>query len=368
MTTLSDSERAEASLQEQWPEKIATVIAGVGQFSQNLRQEVANEHPYLRASIESYLSLLERGGKRTRGVLTIVGYELFGGDNIAAITTAAGIVEVQHAYLLVMDDIADNSALRRAGPTAHIFMRDFFTKMGVPGDTFKLGVDAAQGAALIAQHTAQTALLQLRVPAKQKNLAAQLLNERLARTGVGQLLDIISASRDDLSRRDVIKIAAYKTAYYSFLLPLQVGAALAGASRKQLQPFARYSRYAGLAFQLQDDILGLFGDETVTGKPRMSDIMEGKRTYTMLCALESATVAERHFLLAALGDATLNSDRFARCLSIIQSTGALRKTQNLAEKYAGIALASLDHAPAQWPPHSVQFLRDIALYSARREL
>ncbi len=354
-------------LQREWPAKLAIADAGVANFGEALRQETANEDEYLRASIDSYLSLLQRGGKRTRGILAVVGYELYGGTETDVIATAAGVVEAHHAYLLVMDDVADESVLRRGGPAAHIFMRDFLVQKHVNGNAAKLGIDAAQSAALVAQHKAQSVFLEIEgVSADRKLMAATLLNDHLARTGVGQVLDMLAVCRSDVTERDIIKIATYKTAYYSFLLPLQVGAALAGASAEELGNFTDYAANAGLAFQLQDDIIGLFGDESVTGKSRMDDVAEGKRTFLMTAALARASAEDKEFLQNLLGSADITESDFARCLEIVKNTGALQQTQARVAQYADQALESLKNAPANWPADKIQFLRDLALYCAHR--
>jgi len=353
-------------LQREWVGKGDIVNSGVAEFCDVLRQEVNGEDEYLQTAVESYISLLARGGKRTRGILAVTGYEIFDGRNKAAIATAAGVIEAFHAYLLVMDDVADVSTLRRGGPTAHVFLRDFLARRGMTNHGEKLGIDAAQSAALVAQHKAQSLFLQIEgVPAAHKIVAAEILNDHLARTGAGQVLDILAPSRSDVREDDILKIATYKTAYYSFLLPLQVGAALAGASRAELDIFVDYATNAGLAFQLQDDIIGLFGEVATTGKSSKDDVREGKRTYIMTAALEKAAAADRAILLAALGS-DVSDEVFAHCLDIVKKTGALDKTQALVNQYIELALASLQHVPTNWKTHHVQFLRDFALFAARR--
>ena len=283
------------------------------------------------------------------------------------IQNAAGAVEACHAYLLVMDDVADNSDLRRGGPAAHIQMRQYFIDHNIPGDVTKLGIDAAQTAALYAQHKAQSAILGLNVGHEQKLLAASILNEGLSRTGIGQLRDISPATFNNNDVDYILKTATFKTVYYTFSLPLQVGAVLAGASMDELHHFDAYALHAGLAFQLQDDIVGTFGDETITGKPRMSDIIEGKKTWLLTRALEKAGQAGKDVLLAASGNPDLQEAQFDRCLDIIRQTGALEEAQALIAQHTQSALKALDAAPSYWAPDHVQFLRTVALSGEKRQ-
>lgn len=355
----------QSTLEEELIAKAERVNSGVKLFAQSLRQEARPEGDHAMAAIESFTSLLDRGGKRQRGVLTMTGYEIFGGSNYDVAISAATAVEVFHAYLLVMDDVADVSALRRGGPTAHIALGQYFKEQGINGDAAKLGVDGAQTVALFAQHRAQEFLLNLPVSAEQKILAMQILNDGLARTCMGQTLDIF-APNFKVSQEDIVKIASYKTAYYSYLLPLQLGAALAGASREELEGFKPYALYAGLAFQLQDDVIGLFEDEALTGKSRKSDIIEGKKTLLMDRALALAAPDARQELEATLGNRELTDEHFERCLEIIRYTGALHEITGLIDSYVDTAISSLGAVPQELPANKIGFLRDLAAYGGRR--
>jgi geranylgeranyl diphosphate synthase, type I len=355
-------------LHDRFPALLEVANSGVADFGGRLTADVMGEHRHVAATIGSYVSLLERGGKRTRGVLAATGYEMYEGSDPCVSAAAAGVVEAMHAYLLVVDDIADASNLRRGGPTAHIQMRDYFAAQGTEGDAAKLGADIATNAALYAQHRAQTVLLSLEtVPAEWRLTAAQVLNDGLARTGIGQALDLVAAYTPDITTDDILKIATYKTAFYSFLLPLQVGAALAGAPCEELERFVDYSLYAGLAFQLRDDVIGVFGSESVTGKSCMSDIQEGKKTLLMTTALERADRVQRDVLLSALGRPDLTPAHFSRCLDIIRSTGALQEVTARIGEYAELACSAIEGGPAHWPPHHVQFLQGLARYCAARD-
>ncbi|HSX17442.1 MAG TPA: polyprenyl synthetase family protein [Patescibacteria group bacterium] len=356
-----------STFKEAYAARLEIVTRGVEDFAQMVHDQAADEDVYTQAALNGFVSLMERGGKRTRGVLALTGYDLYGGTNAEVASVAAGVIEACHAYLLVMDDVADNSALRRGGPTAHVQMADFLAAHKAPGDPVKIGKDMAEMACLYAQHKAQSRLLGLDVPFAQRARAVDLLNDGLARTGIGQLRDISPLGHDDMNMDHVLGIATYKTAYYSYLLPLQVGATLAGAPADELVHFDSYSLNAGLAFQLHDDIMGTFGSETATGKPQMSDIIEGKKTALVAKTLEHANEQEKTVLLAALGNPALKASEFAECLDIMRRTGALDEIRALVTHHVDLAMSSLDQAPSHWSPRHVQFLRDLAIYGAKRE-
>jgi len=344
----------------------ARINRGIAQFVRELRKDFADESSYAQDALEGYLAVLERGGKRLRGALTLCGYELYGGTDMHMATKVAGIVETLHAYLLVIDDVADNADTRRGGPSAHIHIETGLRKTPASHDIQRKSMDLAIMTALYVQHKAQSALCTLPVTSERKLEALGRMNEYLARTGIGQMLDLISATKVPMPEEDILKIARYKTAYYTFLLPLEIGAILAGAPEKELKLIRSYALFAGVAFQLRDDILGVFGDEKSMGKSAKSDIMEGKQTLLIYYALEGGTKDERALILESLGNERLTNKAFKGCKDVMIRTAALRKVEDLATDYVDRAHEIMDNCPKRWPPEYVQYLRDIASFGAVR--
>jgi geranylgeranyl diphosphate synthase, type I len=366
MTTDRSSSRKST---DQFSVKRRLVTRGIKGFIKRLGTET--DSPHVAAAIASYQSLLARGGKRTRGMLTIVGYEMMDGKDTKMIGDAAGIIEALHAYLLVGDDIADVSHLRRGSPTVHIQMQEYFKTLRQtddPAGNYRLGTDTAQLVALYAQHHAQVAITALDAPAEYKLRAIKIVNDALARTTVGQILDVVASGYDDISLAEIETIALYKTAYYSYLLPLQFGAVLAGASSDRLDDFIDYSLHAGYAFQLRDDVMGLYGSEDVTGKSRKSDISENKKTLLMNDTLAHATPEQQAILRQSLDNSLLTDEQFDECLKVIESTGARRRMEDLIDDHTKKAIAALELLTAGSPPQCIQFLRDMALFGARRQM
>lgn len=350
-----------SSEMQEWS-SLEMVERGVEQFADGLRQDTKDDHPYTQAAISSYLSVLEAGGKRTRGMLTVLGYEMHGGENRAMISEAAGAIEACHAYLLVVDDVADNSPTRRGKPTAHVALQEFLEARQSQGNVPQIAADMAISAAFAATHKAETLFAELDAPDANKLRVIRLVNKHLARTCLGQVLDMASPSGAPMSQKDIIGVATSKTAFYSFDMPLNTGAILAGAPESSQEQLSRYSLHTGLAFQMQDDIMGVFGDEKKTGKPAKSDIIEGKQTLLFAYALEGASLAETDVLQQAHGNPYLSDRDFERCRDLLITTGARERVQTFACEQVERALTVLDTNSEKWPTDKVTQLRDMASF------
>jgi len=358
---------APPTFEEVYSQKLEIVQAGVADLAELVRAEASQHGPYIDASTEAYLSILEGGGKRTRGVLAVAGYELWGGDaNDGVIGLAAAAIEGIQTYALVFDDAADRSDTRRGQPAAHIRMTAYLQDLASPEDAVHLGQHIAMNEALTNQHRVQRLLARLPASADRRLLAIDVLNDLMVLTGIGQQLDMFSTVRSDTTTEDARKIAQLKTAYYSVLMPLQIGAALAGAPAHELPSLEEYAVPAGYAFQMRDDILGTFGVEGEMGKSNKTDLMEGKRTVLYLTAYEAATESQRHVLQTALGNTALSDEHLAECQEIMRVTGVYDSMVVYAESYAQQAANNIGYLADERPMKHIQFLQQMALYGARR--
>lgn len=329
---------------------------------------------FTHAALEGYAAMLQGPGKRIRGVLTITGYELGRDlyppadgseplDDRAIATGAAGAMEALHAYLLGFDDMADRADLRRGLPTVHTHMNGFLQKQGVEGDAAELARSYTEIAGLILQHEAQAALLSLPAPPANIQRAGYILNRGLTSTGRGQGRDMLPQGFG-VGLRHALQTATDKTAHYTFALPLQVGAALAGAPLSSLQEVERYAFFSGLAFQVRDDIISTFGDPATTGKDALSDVREGKETILVALARDRANERGQQILRTVLGNMAVKHADVQALLGVIRETGALDIAGALVDRLAQEAVASI---PQDWPELHTQFLRDLALSGAQRE-
>ena len=359
-------------MQNNFAQDLATfksdINVALNNHSQKIVQDAqANFTLYSHDTVDAYCQVLGRGGKRMRGALTIVGYQMSGGNDYNMIIQAACAIEMIHAYILVLDDIMDRSAMRRGGQSAHALLADYHKQHSLSGDSSHFGEAVAINAALIGCHYAQTLVTQLNAPAEQKLDALRLLNEALIVTGHGQINDIFNEAVATVNMQEIDQVLEWKTAHYSFLNPLQFGMALAGAKQQKLEAIKPFCLQAGRAFQITDDILGIFGAELEAGKNPMDDIREGKRTVLTSFALKRASNEDAQFLQNMLGRHTISQSEFERCKQIIEVSGAHQAAIDLAETYIQSAQQNLSQAKAQWSADGVEFLSSlVSSMSSRR--
>lgn len=321
-----------------------------------LRDTHKNFTPQSAVVVDAYDQVLGRGGKRIRGALTIVGYEMCGGTNKDMILQAACVIEMVHAYILVLDDIMDRSLLRRGGDAAHTILANYHKKNNLSGDSYHFGESVAINGALIGGHYAQSLVTGLDVPADYRLRALKLLNDALIVTGHGQINDIFNEVLDSTSDRAVDQVLEWKTAHYTFLNPLQFGMALAGVGNKTLESIRDFCMHAGSAFQITDDILGTFASQQEAGKSPMDDIREGKRTVLSVAALNHAVSADKNFLITMLGNDKLTQVEFTRCKEIFVDTGALSTARARSQSHVTSARGSLQKCKDNFSSSGIEFL------------
>ncbi|HTH72612.1 MAG TPA: polyprenyl synthetase family protein [Candidatus Pristimantibacillus sp.] len=312
------------------------------------------------ADTDIFLDILERGGKRIRGALVMAGYEMCGGTDRKMVVQAARAIEMIHAYALIVDDIQDRSALRRGKPTAHELLAAYHGKHGFRGDAHHAGISLALSAAMVGSHAAQTVLANLDTDPEARLKALSITNRTMVITAHGQTLDILNELVEQPSEEDIERVLEWKTALYTVINPLHVGMVLAGAGCEATDAITPYGHFAGKAFQITDDILGIFGEEKDLGKTPGDDIREGKGTLLVLYALEHAKPADKAFLQKCLGSPGLTLAEFERCKEIIKTSGALDYARNEAGKQLDGALAALGKARGLWSQEGTDFLKGLA--------
>jgi geranylgeranyl diphosphate synthase type I len=304
----------------------------IGQYLPALESQISeNFGEYPLEAFKPFSSYMLRGGKRIRGALTILGYEMFGGKDIDMITDAAMAIEMLQSYLLIMDDIQDKSETRRGGPTAHVMMRDYHRSNHLNGDSKHFGESIAMDSYLVGCHAAFEIIASLNVEPSILLKAMRNIHSSYMTTAHGQTLDIFSEVTDVISEEYANNVLLWKTAYYTFVNPLQFGAILAGANGNDLKMILDYAVPAGKAFQITDDILGIYGNEFDSGKSPMDDINDGKKTILVIKALELASQPESYFLRQCLGKGSLTAGEFKECQKIISQSGALEYAKSLAK-------------------------------------
>ncbi len=284
------------------------------------------------------------GGKRLRGSLLIHAYYAAGGKDEEVALRAAVAIETVHAYLLILDDFIDESKLRRGVPTAHRAMKNYFTTHKLQGDSEHFGESVAVTIGAAGMHFASNLIAKLDVPEKHKLQAMIGINNAAIKTAHGQLNDLYEKSIDPVSvtEEDILSIMSLKTGYYTFYSPLNVGSLLAGMSRHDAQDWKKFSLLAGRAFQIQDDIIGIFGVDSKTGKSNLDDMREGKITLLVRYALDSCNESDCKFILENLGNKEITQSDLDKIKNIFESSGALERAKQQASKYSKGGLKELE--------------------------
>lgn len=356
-----------AAFAEQLEDYKRHIDARIATFTRSLESETSEQfgrYPY--EAIRTLTSYLGRGGKRIRGALTMVGYRAYGGADEAMILDAALAIELLQAYVLMMDDIQDRSDTRRGGPTAHQMLKAYHEANHLKGDALHFGESIAMDAYMVGCHAALDIIAALPADPASVIKALRNIHRCYITTAHGQTVDIFNEVVETVDETAIENVLVWKTAFYTFMNPLQLGAILAGATDKQVASFHGYAIPAGRAFQITDDILGTFGEQFESGKSPLDDIQEGKRTILTLFALKHADPADGYFLEQCLGKHDVTMAEFQRCREIIEKSGALDHAKAEAERAVNEALAALD-ATGMQDETSRTFLRGLVHYLIGRK-
>ena len=316
------------------------------------------------------------GGKRLRPAFCAAGYLAAAGQPDPEIQPglldAAASLELLHVSALVHDDVMDGSDLRRGRPAAHRQFESLHTTSGWLGDPETYGRAAAilLGDLLLMWSVEMFRAAEL-LPT---TLAAGAPIAELMRTEVtsGQYLDVVAQVRPlddspgDLDEvlSQVSRVVELKSARYTVQRPAQLGAALGGGRSALHEALAAYGLPLGRAFQFRDDLLGVFGDPAVTGKPAGDDLREGKRTVLIAHAYAQTTPAGRAVLRRHLGDPNLDAEGVRELRQLINETGAHRAVEQMITEAYDEAIRALD--TTELTPDGRTALRNLAAAAAHR--
>jgi geranylgeranyl diphosphate synthase, type I len=309
------------------------------------------------------------GGKLVRPTFAYRGWRCVqpaGADGEAELIRAAASLELLHASALVHDDVMDHSATRRGQPAAHVQFDGLHGDQGWRGSAQSFG-DA--GAILLgdllltwSQELFTAAIGYL---PRDRSRAATAEYDRM-RTEViaGQFLDMLAQARGAFDPAEALRVVEFKTSKYTVQRPLLLGAAAAGGAPELLQALSAYGLLIGEAFQLRDDLLGVFGDPAETGKPADDDLREGKRTLLVALAFQAASPSQRALLQADIGDPELTEDGVARLRDVLRQTGAPQEVEQRIVERAAEAARCLAGGSLQ--PDAAQALLELAQAAAHR--
>jgi geranylgeranyl diphosphate synthase, type I len=319
-------------------------------------------HPAL-GPVSEHLGTFLHGGKRIRPTLLLLGYAAgrgapavgrsgdgsggdatgtAGGADREAVMGPALALELLHTCALLHDDVIDRAATRRGRPTVHHAVAAEHRAAGWAGDA--LGYGEATAILLGDLAFVQADELFLEAAVAPEDLLAGFRRFTVLREEVmaGQYLDLHAATARLTSRELALTVATLKSGRYSVARPLEIGALLAGAEPALVAGLGAVGDPLGRAFQVRDDLLGVFGEEAVTGKSVASDLAEGKRTLLVAEAAERLDAADRERLEAGLGDPDLGADEAAALRELLEACGARAATERYVEEAVDEALAALD--------------------------
>jgi geranylgeranyl diphosphate synthase type I len=260
-----------------------------------------------------------------------------------ALVRACAALELLHASALVHDDVMDASDSRRGRPSTHRTFEREHRASGWRGDPEQYG---AAGAILLGDVLLSWSDELLRRCGLPWSVVAPALDVfDLCRSEViaGQFLDVSAQARGRADVDTAMTVLRYKSAKYSIERPLHLGAALAGATPGQLAELSAFGLPLGEAFQLRDDLLGVFGDPAATGKPAGDDLVEGKRTVLVALALDSAPAGDAAILDRSLGT-SLSPDDIERLRGIIAGSGAHAQVEAVIDQLSDVAIGALERA------------------------
>ena len=283
------------------------------------------------------------GGKRLRPAFCFWGFVGAGGADSDEIVNAAASLELFQACAIIHDDVMDGSDTRRGLPAVHRRFAALHRSESWHGDAESFG----SGAAILLGDLCLSWSDQMLANSGASHLQAGIAvyDEMRSELMGGQYLDLLEQARGGGSVERALRVARYKSAKYTIEKPLHLGAALAGAGPELFAAYSGYGLPLGEAFQLRDDVLGVFGDPSVTGKPAGDDLREGKRTALVAMALETATSAQQAVVREHLGDPHLTAEGVLALRGVLTDTGALQRVEQLIGALMSDCLGALATAP-----------------------
>ncbi|WP_244927567.1 polyprenyl synthetase family protein [Nocardioides sp. W7] len=304
------------------------------------------------------------GGKRLRAAFCWWGHHAVAApSDEKALLRACAALELLHASALVHDDLMDASDTRRGRPATHRGFATAHRRSRWRGDPEQYGAAAAILLGDLLLSWSDELLRRCGLPLEQVAPALDVFDRCRSEVIAGQFLDVSVQARGEADVETAMTVLRYKSAKYSIERPIHIGAALAGAGPETLATLSAFGLPLGEAFQLRDDLLGVFGDPATTGKPAGDDLVEGKRTVLIALALDAAPQADAELLDHSLGT-PLGADEVAGLRRIIADSGAHAQVEAVIEQLAETAVAALHRGG--FDPAATQVLEELASAATQR--
>ncbi|MBE3076479.1 MAG: polyprenyl synthetase family protein [Actinobacteria bacterium] len=328
------------------PARVQAVVDAEISSQSRVLSEIGDELTPLVAAVGALL----QGGKRLRAAFLYWGYRAGGGPDTEAVIRAATAMEFFQAAALLHDDVMDDSDTRRGMPAAHRRLADEHTAAGWAGSGDRFGVAGAILGGDLCLIWSDELLATSGLPVAELTRARRIFDRMRTQLMGGQFLDVLEAARgwDELTTDQQIArartVIRYKSAKYSIEHPLLIGAAAADASASDLDALSTYGLDLGEAFQLRDDLLGVFGDPAQTGKPAGDDLREGKHTVLVALALDQASPSRSALFKRLLGLPDLDEPGVDELRATITASGAPDRVEQMILDLSASARAALHAA------------------------
>ncbi len=324
-------------------------------FIENERSDLEHEALPLLDELEA---LVQAGGKRIRPRFCYWGFVAAGGNEGSEIIRVGAALELLHTFALIHDDVMDQAPLRRNRLATFRALAELSAGVPHQGDPQRFGTSAAILTGLLGFVLADRLFTTSGFPPDVVSRASERYDRMRTRAIAGQYLDLLSAHRGESDEATARRNGTLKSAGYTVVDPLVIGALCATGDGQTVDMLEAYGAPLGEAFQLRDDVLGVFGDPSETGKDRDGDLREGKQTVLLAKARSLADPRQLSFLDAAIGDRQLPAEDAERVRDVIASTGALSATNELIEELTSAAMARID--PAVVGHEAAEALRSLA--------
>lgn len=335
-------------------------------FKQKIK-EIRKEDILAKQALEMIEDFTMSGGKRVRPALVYYGYKAAGGKNEEEILRVSMSIELTHVFLLIHDDIIDKDERRHGVDTIHERYKRLAKKYFPKKDFVHFGNSMAMLAGDMTAAMANEIIFKSSFPPKVILSALDKLQDIVYKIVPGEMEDVYLEIRGNATEKEILKMYEGKTSSYSFEGPLHLGTALAGKKDEDvLRGFSAYSMAIGKAFQIRDDILGIFGDEKKTGKPVGSDVIEGKQTLLVARALRNGNRNQISDIKKLLGKKDLNKNELEHFRCLIKETGSLEYAQTLMKKLVKESISALESIKFK-DKEAKYFLGGIAEYMVERQ-
>ena len=347
-STSANGADQEVSLRAADLDRLRTVVSDTLEaFLTEKRAVLTGMDPALGPVLEEVRSVAE-GGKRLRPAFAYWGWRAVSTahpEDDAAVLRAVAALEFVHGSALVHDDVMDEATTRRGRPATHIGFADRHGDLGLDGDPTLFGVGAAILVGDLALVWSDELLRRSGISAEALARARPVWDSMRTEVTAGQYLDLLRAAGGLPGPEGALKVARYKSAGYTVQRPLHLGAAIADAGPEVVEAYTAVALPLGEAFQLRDDVLGVFGDPSVTGKSADEDLREGKKTLLVALTETATDDAGRTLLTRVLGDPGSSADDLDEVRDLMRRSGALEQVEDRIATQTAAAREAITEAP-----------------------